>query len=63
MDLPEAQIVMFLHDPNAGKDEDNPELNGAMKLLVRKHRHGAIGDINLVFLKNQARFVSATREP
>ena len=59
----DADIVMFLHNPNAGKEEDNPELNGAMKLLVRKHRHGAIGDIDLVFLKNQAQFVNAVREP
>ena len=58
----DADIVMFLHNPNAGKEAENPELDGAMKLLVKKHRHGPIGNIDLVFLKNQAQFVNAARE-
>ena len=59
----DADIVMFLHNPNAGKEAENPELDGAMKLLVKKHRHGPVGSIDLVFLKNQAQFVNAAREP
>lgn len=58
----DADIVMFLHNPNAGKEAENPELDGAMKLLVKKHRHGPIGNIDLVFLKSQAQFVNAARE-
>ena len=59
----DADIVMFLHNPNAGKEAEKPELDGAMKLLVKKHRHGPVGSIDLVFLKNQAQFVNAAREP
>ncbi len=58
----DADIVMFLHNPNLGKEAENPELDGAMKLLVKKHRHGPVGSIDLVFLKNQAQFVNAARE-
>ena len=58
----DADIVMFLHNPNAGKEGESPELDGAMKLLVKKHRHGPVGSVDLVFLKNQAQFVNAARE-
>lgn len=58
----DADIVMFLHNPNLGKEGENPELDGAMKLLVKKHRHGPVGSIDLVFLKSQAQFVNAARE-
>lgn len=58
----DADIVMFLHNPNAGKEAENPELDGAVKLLVKKHRHGPVGSIDLVFLKSQAQFVNAARE-
>jgi replicative DNA helicase len=57
----DADIVMFLHNPNAGQEEEHPELEGAMKLMVRKNRHGEVRDIDLVFLKNQARFENAAR--
>ena len=57
----DADIVMFLHNPNAGQEEEHPELEGAMKLIVRKNRHGEVKDIDLVFLKNQARFENAAR--
>ena len=57
----DADIVMFLHNPNAGQEEEHPELEGAMKLMVKKNRHGEVRDIELVFLKNQARFENAAR--
>ncbi|MBQ6343602.1 MAG: replicative DNA helicase [Anaerolineaceae bacterium] len=57
----DADIVMFLHNPNVGQEEEHPELEGAMKLIVRKNRHGEVKDIDLVFLKNQARFENAAR--
>ncbi len=59
----DADIVMFLHNPNAGQEEEHPELQGMMKLMVKKNRHGEVRDIDLVFLKNQARFENAAREP
>ena len=59
----DADIVMFLHNPNAGKEAESPELDGAVKLLVKKHRHGPVGSIDLVFLKSQAQFVNAARQP
>lgn len=55
----DADIVMFLHNPHAGKEKENPELEGAMQLLVKKHRHGPTKDINLVFMKDQGEFVNA----
>ena len=58
----DADIVMFLHNPNAGQEEEHPELEGAMKLMVRKNRHGEVRDIDLIFLKNQARFENAVRD-
>ena len=57
----DADIDLFLHNPNAGQEEEHPELEGAMKLMVRKNRHGEVRDIDLVFLKNQARFENAAR--
>lgn len=57
----DADIVMFLHNPNVGQEEEHPELEGAMKLMVKKNRHGEVRDIDLVFLKNQARFENAAR--
>ncbi len=59
----DADIVMFLHNPNAGKEAESPELDGAVKLLVKKHRHGPVGSIDLVFLKSQAQFVNAAHQP
>ena len=59
----DADIVMFLHNPNAGKEAESPELDGAVKLLVKKHRHGPVGSVDLVFLKSQAQFVNAAHEP
>ncbi len=57
----DADIVMFLHNPSAGKEGEAPNLDGAMQLIVAKHRHGPIGTIDLVFLKSQAQFVNAAR--
>ena len=57
----DADIVMFLHNPNTDSD-GNPALDGAMKLIVAKHRSGPVGEIDLVFLKKLARFENAARQ-
>jgi replicative DNA helicase len=38
----DADIVMFLHNPNSDPDK-TAGLDGAMKLIVAKHRNGPIG--------------------
>lgn len=56
----DADIVMFLHNPASDKNNGEQEaLDGAMKLIVAKHRNGPVGDIDLVFMKKLARFESA----
>ena len=57
----DADIVMFLHNPNTDPDKA-AGLDGAMKLIVAKHRNGPIGEIDLVFLKKLARFEDAVRK-
>lgn len=52
----DADVVMFLHNPNTD-DSKTVGLDGAMKLVVAKHRNGPVGDIDLVFVsKKAARF-------
>ena len=54
----DADIVMFLHQPDSEAGEG---LEGLVKLIVAKHRNGPIGDIDLVYRKNLARFDNAAR--
>ena len=56
----DADIVMFLHNPNQEEDRVSG-LDGAMKLIIAKHRNGPVGEIDLVFLKKLARFEDAAR--
>jgi len=56
----DADVVMFLHNPNTD-DSKTVGLDGAMKLVVAKHRNGPVGDIDLVFVKKLARFENAAR--
>ena len=56
----DADVVMFLHNPNTD-DSKTIGLDGAMKLVVAKHRNGPVGDIDLVFVKKLARFENAAR--
>lgn len=71
----DADIVMFIYRPDEinPPDENNSE-NGAIKsnvsnkdvdavrtqILVAKHRNGPTGSVDLLFWRNQARFVNAT---
>lgn len=54
----DADIVMFLHKPDSDGTDD---LEGLVKLIVAKHRNGPVGDIDLVYRKNLARFDNAAR--
>lgn len=49
----DADIVMFLHRPEAYDPEDRP---GEADLIVAKNRHGPIGTVELVWLREMLRF-------
>lgn len=49
----DADIVMFLHRPEAYDPEDRP---GEADLIVAKNRHGPIGTVDLVWLREMLRF-------
>lgn len=49
----DADIVMFLHRPEAYDPEDRP---GEADLIVAKNRHGPIGTVPLVWLRTMMRF-------
>lgn len=55
----DADLVMFLHRPDYYKaNDDNYEETHITELLVAKHRHGAIGKIELYFHPELLRFMS-----
>ncbi len=61
----DADLVMFLHRPDYYKqNDDNYEPTNVTELLIAKHRHGAIGKIELYFHPELLRFMSLdkTRE-
>jgi replicative DNA helicase len=49
----DADIVMFLHRPDAYEPDDRP---GEADLIVAKNRHGPIGTAELVWLKQALKF-------
>jgi len=49
----DADIVMFLHRPEAYNPEDRP---GEADLIIAKNRHGSIGTVNLVWIKEMLKF-------
>ena len=55
----DADLVMFLHRPDYyHQNEDGYEETHITELLVQKHRHGAIGKIELYFHPELLRFMS-----
>lgn len=61
----DADLVMFLHRPDYYKqNDDNYEETHITELLIAKHRHGAVGKIELYFHPELLRFMSldTTRE-
>jgi replicative DNA helicase len=53
----DADIVMFLHRPEAYDPEDRP---GEADLIVAKNRHGPIGTVELIWLREMLRFGDKT---
>lgn len=49
----DADIVMFLHRPDAYNPEDRP---GEADLIISKNRHGPIGNVDLVWLRESLTF-------
>jgi replicative DNA helicase len=55
----DADLVMFIY--REGLHNDEVKRNQA-ELIVAKHRNGPIGDVPLLFLEDQTKFVSTTRQ-
>ena len=49
----DADIVMFLHRPEAYDPEDRP---GEADLIIAKNRHGPIGTVELTWLREMLKF-------
>lgn len=55
----DADIVAFIHRPEyygINTTEDGQPTAGMAEIIIAKHRNGAVTDVNLRFLKDQARF-------
>jgi replicative DNA helicase len=55
----DADIVAFIHRPEyygINQDENGMPTAGLAEIILAKHRNGAVCDIKLRFLKDQARF-------
>jgi replicative DNA helicase len=52
----DADVVMFVYrDEMYNTDENNP-LRGTAEILIRKHREGTTGKVEMAFLKSYRRF-------
>ena len=54
----DADIVMFIYRPEVY--EDDPAKENIAEVIVSKHRNGPIGNVQLIFRKNLAKFENAT---
>ncbi|MBN2681425.1 MAG: replicative DNA helicase, partial [Bacteroidales bacterium] len=55
----DADMVLFIHRPEYygfDNDEDGNSLLGIAEIIIAKHRNGATGDVQLKFIKEQAKF-------
>lgn len=57
----DADLVMFLHRPDYYKKPEEEDTN-ITEILIRKHRHGAIGVVELYFDGAKSRFMSLDKE-
>ena len=58
----DADIVAFIHRPEyygINQDENGMPTAGMAELIIAKHRNGAVTDVKLRFLKDQARFADS----
>lgn len=56
----DADIVAFIHRPEyygINQDENGMPTAGMAEIILAKHRNGAVCDVNLRFIKEQARFM------
>ena len=56
----DADIVAFIHRPEyygINQDENGMPTAGLAEIIIAKHRNGAVCDVKLRFLNEQARFV------
>jgi replicative DNA helicase len=56
----DADVVAMLYKPDE-EDEGMPSVVVPVNLLIAKQRHGATGDVNLVFIKQFTSFQSAAK--
>jgi replicative DNA helicase len=55
----DADLVIFIHRPEyygLDVDDDGNSLKGIAEIIVAKHRNGAVGDIQLKFIREFAKF-------
>ena len=60
----DADIVAFIHRPEyygINQDENGMPTAGMAEIIIAKHRNGAVTDVNLRFLKDQARFADVAQ--
>ena len=57
----DADVVMFIHRPNAFKPDSPDEERNKAELLVAKQRNGPTGKLNFVFLHSFTRFEQGPR--
>jgi len=62
----DADLVIFIHRPEyygLDTDEEGNSLKGIAEIIVAKHRNGAVGDIQLKFTREFARFSNLEEIP
>ena len=55
----DADIVMFIHRPEYSGTETADQYPGYTQLIIAKHRNGETRDVEMRFIKDEARFVDA----
>jgi len=64
----DADVVIFVHRPVMGMkhnpdDPDFEELKRKAEIIIGKQRNGPVGDLDLIFLDEYAKFENKTRHP
>lgn len=55
----DADLVIFIHRPEyygLDVDDDGRSLKGIAEIIIAKHRNGAVGDVELKFIREYAKF-------
>ena len=53
----DADMVIFIHRPDAIGLSENPEDKEVTQIIIAKHRNGETGEIQMLFKSEQVRFV------